>query len=85
MTWWWQRKTKFNVTLRLIGKHPYITARQDFPDRDVIVSVAARTWDKAEAQAMRCVIDHTWWSARVIAIAKAGVLPLAPASDEAAV
>lgn len=77
MTWWRRPKMQFDVTLRLSGKHPYIEGRQDYPDRDIVVSVAARSWNAAEPQGFRCA-DPRWWSARVIAIAKANTPALPP-------
>jgi len=92
MSWWRRPKMHFHVTLRLSGKHPYVPNRQDYPDRDVTVSVHARSWNAAEMEGFRCA-DPTYWSARVIAIAKAnagstltskeGRSPTDPASPDA--
>jgi hypothetical protein len=70
MTWWRRPKIHFYVTLRLDGKHPYIDGRRDYPDRDIVVGIHARSWSEAETQGLRCA-DPDYWSARVIAIAKA--------------
>lgn len=76
---WRRPKMHFHVTVRLYGMHPYIEGRRDYPDRDVTVSVMSRSWSGAEMEGLRCV-DPDYWSARVIAIAKANT-PSIPSND----
>lgn len=66
------KRYPFSVTMHLNGRHPYLKDHSlDYPSRDVIVVVRARSWRHAEREAFASVPrDKPFWSCSVKAIAR---------------
>ena len=59
---------QYVVTVALGGQHPYRDEPEyQFESREVVVTVRAKNWNKAERAALDQVIstERKWWSASV--------------------
>lgn len=70
MMFWKRPRYPYEVTMHLNGRHPYLKSKRlDYPTRDIVISVAARSFNDAEKIALRSKPENepAWsWSVKAV-------------------